>query len=145
MTTDPDRRRRDLAKIHLAKKQLGLDDGTYRDMLWSVARVRSSSELDFTGLQRVIAHLTSRGFKPAPAKRADPDRPSNINSEDRGPALRKIEALLSGAGRDWKYAHGIARRMFHVEHCQFCSVEQLVKIIASLNYDEARRGRRGGR
>ncbi len=144
MTTDPDRRRRDLAKIHLAKKQLGLDDDTYRDMLWAVARVRSSADLDFTGLQRVLAHLQSRGFKSAPAKRADPDRPSNINSEDRGPSLRKIEAQLASAGRDWKYAHGIARRMFHVEHCQFCSVEQLGKIIAALNFDQARRGRRVG-
>jgi phage gp16-like protein len=34
-------RRRELAKIHVAKKQLGLDDGTYREMLHAVAGVRT--------------------------------------------------------------------------------------------------------
>lgn len=142
MITDPDRRRRDMAYIHLAKKQLGMDDGTYRDMLWAVARVRSAADLDFTGLQRVRAHLERCGFKPAPAKRPRPGRPSNIDSADRGPLLRKVEALLADAGREWAYADGIAKRMFHVERTQFCVPEQLRKLIAALTYDQTRRGGR---
>lgn len=35
--TDPERRR-DLAAIHVAKKQLGMEDDTYRDMLWAIVR-----------------------------------------------------------------------------------------------------------
>ncbi|PJC11851.1 MAG: GemA protein, partial [Comamonadaceae bacterium CG_4_9_14_0_8_um_filter_60_18] len=50
MTRYPtDQRRRDLATIHMVKKHLGMDDAAYRDILWSVARVRSSSELDQAG------------------------------------------------------------------------------------------------
>lgn len=53
----------DLAKIHLAKKQLGLDDETYRAMLWTVARVNSAADLDQYGRSKVLQHLKSRGFK----------------------------------------------------------------------------------
>lgn len=142
MIADPDRRRRDMAFIHLAKKQLGMDDATYRAMLWSVARVRSAADLDFTGLQRVRAHLERCGFKPAKGKRAYPGRPANIDSADRGPLLRKIEALLTDARRGWDYAHAMAKRMFHVERLEFCAPEDLRKLIAALTYDQARRSGR---
>jgi phage gp16-like protein len=142
MIADPDRRRRDLAKIHVAIKQLGIDDSTYREMLWAVGRVRSSKDLDYTGLQKVLAHLTSRGFKAVKGKRPHPGRPANIDSQDRGPLLRKIEALLTDAGREWNYANGMAKKMFHVEHCQFCEPEQLRKIVAALVIDQRRGGRK---
>ena len=35
-----------LAQIHIAKKELGLDDDTYRDVLERVTRQRSSAGLD---------------------------------------------------------------------------------------------------
>jgi len=55
MTRYPtDQRRRDLATIHMVKKQLGMDDAAYRDILWSVARVRSSSELDQAGRSKLL-------------------------------------------------------------------------------------------
>ncbi|MCR6667570.1 MAG: regulatory protein GemA [Methyloversatilis sp.] len=41
-------RRAEIAQIHIAKSQLGMDDDTYRAMLWSVGRVRSSS--NWTGV-----------------------------------------------------------------------------------------------
>lgn len=70
----PDRhaRRDGLAKIHIAKKQLGLDDETYRAMLWTIARVRSAADLDFTGRQRVLHHLRKRGFQGKPGAQPAP-------------------------------------------------------------------------
>lgn len=50
-------RRADLAAIHIAKAQLGWDDGLYRDILWTVCRVKSSAELDFTGRKVFLEHL----------------------------------------------------------------------------------------
>ena len=38
-------RNKDLAKIHIAKKQLGLDDDSYRAMLQMVAGVNSAAHL----------------------------------------------------------------------------------------------------
>lgn len=62
-----DRRRADLAKIHLAKKQLGLKEDEYRALLASVAKVTSAKDLDFMGRQRLLIQLQSMGFKPAAA------------------------------------------------------------------------------
>jgi len=56
-------RSNDLAKIHIAKAQLHLEDDTYRDMLWSVARVRSAKDLDGGGREAVLRHLRSCGWK----------------------------------------------------------------------------------
>lgn len=50
-------RRADLAAIHVAKKALAWDDDTYRDILFTVCRVRSSADLDFAGRKAFLAHL----------------------------------------------------------------------------------------
>lgn len=65
-------RKADLAAIHIAKAGLGWDDDHYRDILFAVCRVRSSSQLDFAGRKRFLAHLQACGWagaRPA-AKRA---------------------------------------------------------------------------
>lgn len=69
-------KRREIQLIHIAKGQLGLDDETYRAMLWAVARVKSSTALDFAGRKKVLDHLKGCGFevkthKPAARKMAD--------------------------------------------------------------------------
>lgn len=132
-------RTRELAQIHIAKKQLGLDDETYREMLWTIARTRSSGDLDFTGRKRVLEHMKARGFKVQPPKRRDPDRPANMDHPDRGPSLRKIGALLADAERPWAYANGIAQKMFHVEKIGWLDVAQLGAIITALAIDQKRR------
>lgn len=66
--------KREIQIIKIAQKQLGLDDETYRAMLWTVAQVKSSTALDFAGRKKVLAHLEARGFKrtkPQPRKLAD--------------------------------------------------------------------------
>jgi hypothetical protein len=48
--------------IHIAKRKLGLDDETYRDMLQSVAGVRSSSDLSPGQFSAVMTHMEKCGF-----------------------------------------------------------------------------------
>lgn len=69
-------RRADLAAIHVAKKQLGFDDETYRDILWTVCQVRSSGDLDFAGRKRFLAHLRACQAQVAPKPQARTDRPA---------------------------------------------------------------------
>lgn len=59
----PPARNIELAKIHIAAQQLGLDDDTYRDMLWSIGRVRSAKDLDLAGRDAVLKHLVACGFR----------------------------------------------------------------------------------
>lgn len=54
----------DLAKIHLAKQQLGLDDATYRALLQRVAGVDSARDLDPGGRGQVLAELRRLGWRP---------------------------------------------------------------------------------
>lgn len=62
----PSGRSIELGKIHVAAAALGLirqgDDSAYRDMLWSIARVRSAKDLDQAGRERVLAHLVACGW-----------------------------------------------------------------------------------
>lgn len=133
-----DIRRRELAKIHIAAKQLQMDRQSYEDMLWACARVRSARDLDAAGRARVLDHLKACGFK-GKRGRPHPGRPHNLQSEERGPQLGKIEALLADAGRPWAYVDGMAKRMFAVASVTWCDPEQLQKIIAALVYDQRRR------
>lgn len=141
MSLHPDQRRRDLAAIHMAAAQLGMDTGDanpeseYRAMLWSIGRVRSAGDLDWAGRQRVLDHLVSRGAKVA-RPRARPRAP-----EDRAPLLGKIDAMLLAAGRPDAYAHAMARRMFGVDDYRWCDPDQLRRIVAALTYDAQRHGR----
>lgn len=68
MNPAPDRRR-ELARIHCLKAELGLGDDEYRDVLFALERVRSASDLDWAGRRRVIEHLEARrrALSPVPS------------------------------------------------------------------------------
>lgn len=132
-----DFRHRALARIHLAKKELRMDDGTYRAMLSEIVGVASSKDLDAAGLNRVLDHLTRCGFK---GKSSYPGRPRNFGDEDRGPLLRKIEALLTVGGKSWAYADGIAKRVCKVERVAWCRWDYLHKIVGVLASNAAKYG-----
>lgn len=131
-----DRRRAELAQIHIAKKDLGLDDEAYRQLLWSVARVRSASELDAAGRRAVLDHLRERGWRP---RRRHRPRPAG----DRAPLLRRVYALLDD--RPVSYAEAILRHMYGDSapaRLEWCTPQQLRAIVAALYYDAKRHGRR---
>lgn len=90
-STSDDRRRADLAKIHLAKKELGLDDQAYRDVLWNTCKVKSSKDLDFMARQKLLIQLQSLGWRPS-AK--DPNKANRKAwKPDAGSQASKILAL----------------------------------------------------
>ncbi|WP_051298669.1 gp16 family protein [Marinobacterium litorale] len=61
--TAKDNRKAALAQIHIAKKQLGLDDDIYREMLENITGKRSCSGMAIGELYQVIKHLENVGFK----------------------------------------------------------------------------------
>jgi len=73
MNTSIETRRADLAKIHIAKKDLDLDDGVYRHIIRTVGGAESCSAADLTALgrARVLRHLMGKGWKPRHAKTAE--------------------------------------------------------------------------
>ena len=144
----PDDRRRELAQIHIAKKDLCLDDGTYRLMLQTIGRVDSAADLNAEGRRQVLAHLKARGFKPQPSASSSRRSASTARSDwdwvnnaapERQAMLRKIAVMLKDAERNKAYADGIAKNMFKIERVEFCAPDQLWRIVAALEYDRHRR------
>lgn len=129
-------RRKELARIHCLKRDLGFDDDLYRDVLEKVAGVRSAGKLDDSGRRKVIVHLAALVQKAG--KTSFPDRPTNM---DENPGLYKIEAQLAAAKRPWSYAHSIARRMFNRDRVQWCRPDEISAVIAALAKDAERHGR----
>ncbi len=120
-----------LAKIHIGKKELGLDDDMYRDVLWTVCRVRSSKQLDEHGLNQVLQYMVSCGFrvkKPVAGKNY-PGRPNNVEAV---PQLGKIEALLTDMSLPWSYADSIADQMFGIKRVGWLDQDQRSAVITAL-------------
>lgn len=124
-------RSRQLARIHILKAELELDDDAYRNVLWSLARVESAKDLDEHGRGQVIQHLERHRRAFASVNRPRP-------SQDKEALVGKIRALLHAQNREERYADGIARRMFKIDRYDFCTPEQLHKIVAALSYDAQR-------
>lgn len=139
-------RKSDLARIHIAKKALGYTDDEYRDVMFAVARVRSSAELDFTGRKLLIEHFIKCGWsgnKVEPPRQGSnskrPRRPTP--SEAVAPMCRKVRAqLISLDRKPDSYADGIAQQMFGVRYFEWCTTEQLHAVVAALSAEQDRRG-----
>ena len=121
-----------LAKIHIAAKELGLDDAAYREMLWAVARVRTAADLDAGGRRAVLEHLRSRGWQAM--RRPDRRAPRNLAGR---PMLRKIGALLADQRLPWSYAAGVARQMYR-RPLEWLRDAELRSVIAALHRRRAR-------
>lgn len=59
-------RNRDLQLIHIAKKDLGMDDDAYRSIILGISNQRVRSAADLTGPERaaLLKHLKACGFRP---------------------------------------------------------------------------------
>lgn len=130
-----DKRRADLAKIHIARQQLGMDETTYRAMLQRVAGVTSSAQLDGHGRKAVLSALRQLGWQPDTSPRHG-RKPHVAN--DRQALLSRIEAHLAYAGRPWAYLQPMVKR-FGVERVEFLTAEQLYKVLQMLEVDARRR------
>ncbi|MDD2721630.1 MAG: regulatory protein GemA [Gallionella sp.] len=134
-----DIKRREIAQIHIAKQQLCLDDETYRAMLWSIARVKSASDLDFAGRKKVLDHLKACGFKVRHTGKASGSKIKPSRALAEYPEAKKIRAL-------WIMLHALGavknpseealasyvKRMTRVDALQWITGAQAEMVIESL-------------
>ena len=161
----PDRRRSELARIHIGAKQLvGDDDDAYRDMLEAVTGKRSAAELDEDGRREVLEHLAACGVKferkaPAPAPR-DGDDPGDRGLKARparprprpelAPYIKTIDALCInhlGGRKPRGWAEAILRNMTKSGHrtpLEWAPAGQLQEVAQAIRVDIRRCERRGG-
>ena len=106
-----------LAAIHVARKQLGLDEETYRAVLVRVTGKNSAGKMSEAERLRVVQELRRQGFKPA-------SKPSR--SKAAGPYRGKLQALWIamwnlGLTRDRTDAGltAFVRRQTKIDHTRF--------------------------
>jgi len=118
--------RKQLALLHVAKAQLGIEDGLWREMLAAFG-VESSKYLTQAQVADLVKHLQRGGFKPRPRPKGKEDY------------LRAIAAALDFLGLPLTYADGVAKRMFGIEKLAWCSPDQAHKVQIALMYPQRRR------
>jgi phage gp16-like protein len=100
-----------LAKIHIAKKELGLEDSIYRDILYRKFRVSSSRSLSNSQAMVLVHHFKSLGWQERRGdSRTAPKKYDDLGKRDAYAAtpaqLRMIEAM-------W---HDLYRGNFETKH-----------------------------
>lgn len=123
--------------IHVAKRELRLDDGMYRDTLQNTVGKTSSKDCTTPELRKVLKELKDKGFTVTFKNVERQNKPRVI------PALQgtldKIEALLTDAKLPWSYADGIAKNMFDKSDLTLCNGDELRRIMLALQYNSNRK------
>lgn len=117
-------RRSLMAKLHIARKDLRLDEDTYRAMLENLTGKRSAADCTDRQLVMLVAALRKRGWR---------------DSRPKGPkvrpefeeALGKINALRLDTKKPWTYVESIAKRMYGVG-LSWLDGEQLRGVITAM-------------
>ncbi|MDC8012267.1 regulatory protein GemA [Tahibacter soli] len=135
-----EQRRREIAAIHAGRRQLGMDDTTYRAMLARVSAehgpaLRSSGEMNARQRRAVLDELRRLG-----AGRKHAGKPHNFDVPQMPDGIAKVEALLADMKLSWAYADAIALRMHGIAKLAWVRDEmQLAAIIAALHAEKEKR------
>lgn len=114
-----------LAKIHIAKKELRLQDAEYRALLLRVAKVESAKDLSDKAAAAVIAEFKRLGWAPKESKRLPAERAD----------IRKIYALwgaLHSDPLDREALRAWVKRRFEVSAPEFLKPPQAREAIEQL-------------
>jgi len=120
-----------LAKVHIAKKELCIDDALYRVMLNREFGVDSSAALSVPELQSLIRYFESKGWKPKGSK-IKAQSSKDLQAE----ALRKkAKSLLDEGRKSRKVRHpaGLVRKVCRTDKIEWCrDVARLKRLIVVL-------------
>lgn len=81
-----------ISKIHIAKKQLDMDDDTYRAFLNTAVKKDSCSKMSFSELHQVVAALKKKGFK-VTAKKSTSVSGAKMSPASKGRRIDKMRAI----------------------------------------------------
>lgn len=101
--------------IHVGRRELGMDDDTWRAYLQQAFMVSSSTQCSVPRLKTALAHLVSRGFQIKNARPPHEWTWVDQAPEERAFLLRKIIKLMQQTdvtlGNQMDYVEGIAKQM----------------------------------
>lgn len=122
-----------IARIHVAKKQMAMDDDSYRGLLRRVGGAESCTAMDMHALERVISEFERLGFRKTGPKRAKREKLAGA------PVATKIRALWMslwnlGAIHDpgEPALEAFCKRMAGVEKLQWLTPSMADRVIRGL-------------
>lgn len=131
-----------LAQLHIAKKDMALEDESYRALLHRVTGQRSARDLSDEQLQQVLAEFTALGWKKARFKKY---------AASSHPDVRKVFAIW-GSLRDHLTCKGsraglraFVERLTGVSDPNFLDGQQARRVIEALKAMQKRYGVGGNR
>jgi phage gp16-like protein len=135
-----------IAKIHVAKKQLGLDDDQYRGVIQGVTGGESDScsNCSEVQLEQIMSRMTEWGFKPAITAPAEGEKPKvKLSPVTRGKPdptqVDKIRAVwidLANKGiirnRSDDAIQSFAKRLTKIDRLEWLTTKQCQTVLAAL-------------
>lgn len=132
------RRKRDLAKLHIAPVELGMDEETRRALTLRISRGKTDSTAKLSSQERnqLLAELIRMGWKP---------KTGAMLPTQKRPLERKIEGLWQRLHEAGVVRNGspealaaFARRLTGVDALRWARNEQLSRVVEALKAMEAR-------
>lgn len=135
-----------LAKIHIAKKELGLDEESYRAALENVTGKRSAADLTNEQVLKAIRHFKDLGWTPhasrlTPNAKKYDDQKGDIYSASPG-IKRKIEAMWHDIYRgndETKHLRQFLFNHFKVSDIRFLEKRTAYEVVEALKAMKRRR------
>ena len=126
------------ALIHVARRELDLDDETYRTLLRETAGVSTARDLDALGFRAVLDAMEALGFRRRPGKGQYGPR-GGMASDAQIALIRSFwNDFTNGAGTEASLGRWMERK-FKVSALRFLSAETAPKTIAALHFMTNRR------
>lgn len=123
-----------ISKIHVARKQLALDEDTYRDALEGQTGHRSSAQMSDKEIIKCLRHFESLGWQPkAKPKKYDDQRGDAYSATPK--QKRLIEALWHNIYRgndETKHLRQFLWNHFKVSDLRFCDKDKAHQAIEAL-------------
>lgn len=129
-----------LALIHVAKKQTGLTEAEYRDLLAGFG-AQSSKQLDGRQFDALLNHFKKLGFRSTSAYHKP------VESKKR--LMAKVHAIKADMGLSERYIDGMVKRMRFsnrdgelISSFRWLDAGQLHRLVAALTYHQQRTAKR---
>jgi phage gp16-like protein len=126
-----------LAMVHIAKKDLGLNEGEY-EMILQGFKVASSGELNIPQLERLVKYLKRLGWKPVRSRR----KKHSADADARLAALReRCVEVAKNMDNGEKRLAGLAAKICGFSSLTWCrdaaKLERLLAVLGSIKEKEA--------
>ena len=137
----PQTRKQMIQKIHIGKSELGMDKNSYVQFLLETVDKHSCTVMSDAELMQVLQAMQNKGFM-VKSKKYGKRPTASQTQQSRQLLMSKIEAFLAEGKKPWNYAHAICKKSFGIDRLQWCTDEQLHKVVQMLAVMARRHGKR---